>query len=66
MEKPVAGSLCLMLKFSWEMLFNESGDREVFKADRSKLFANCTHNHTLMLDIFHSYMSVMCTYHCRG
>ena len=40
MEKPVAGSLCLMFKFSWEILFNESGDREVFKADRSKLFAN--------------------------
>ena len=24
-----------MLKFSWEMLFFESGDTEVFKADRS-------------------------------
>ena len=42
MEKPVAGSLImlLMFKFSWEMLFFESGDTEVFKADRNKLFAS--------------------------
>ena len=49
--------------------FFESGDTEVFKADRSKLFANHKRkidNHTLMLDMLHSYMSVVCTYHCRG
>ena len=58
-----------MLKFSWEMLFFESGDTEVFKADRSKLFASNKRqidNHTLMLDMLRSYMSVVCTYHCRG
>ena len=51
------------------MLFFESGDTEVFKADRSKLFASNKRqidNHTLMLDMLHSYMSVVCTYHCRG
>ena len=51
------------------MLFFESGDTEVFKVDRSKLFASNKRqidNHTLMLDILHSYMSVVCTYHCRG
>ena len=61
--------MSLMLKFSWEMLFFESGDTEVFKADRSKLFASNKRqidNHTLMLDILHSYMSVVCTFHCRG
>ena len=60
MEKPVAGSLCLlMLKFSWEMLFFESGDTEVLKADRNKLFASNKRqidNHTLMLDMLHTYM----------
>ena len=29
-----------ILKFSWEMFFFESGDTEVFKADRNKLFAS--------------------------
>ena len=61
--------MSLMLKFSWEMLFFESGDTEVFKADRSKLFASNERqidNHTLMLDMLHSNMSVVCTYHCRG
>ena len=51
------------------MLSFESGDTEVFKADRSKLFASNKRqidNHTLMLDMLHSYMSVVCTYHCRG
>ena len=50
------------------MFFFESGDTEVFKADRSKLFASNKRqidNHTLMLDILPSYMSVVCTYHCR-
>ena len=59
----------LMLKFSWEMLFFKSGDTEVVKADRNKLFASTKRqmdNHTLMLHILHSYMSVVCTYHCRG
>ena len=51
------------------MLFFESGDTEVFKADRNKLFASNKRqidNHILMLDMLHSYMSVVCTYHCRG
>ena len=51
------------------MFFFESGDTEVFKADRSKLFASNKRkidNLTLMLDILPSYMSVVCTYHCRG
>ena len=39
MEKPVAGSLSVMFKCSWEMLFFESNDKEIFKADRNKLFA---------------------------
>ena len=49
--------MSLMLKFSWEMLFFESGDTEVFKAGRSKLFAGNKRqidNHTLMLDMLHS------------
>ena len=61
--------MSLMRKFSWEMLFFESGDTEVFKGDRSKLFASNKRqidNRTLMLDMLHSYMSVVCTYHCRG
>ena len=38
------------------MLFIESEDAEVFKADRNKLFASNekqTDNHTLMLDMLH-------------
>ena len=51
------------------MLFFESKDTEVFEASRNKLFARNekqTDNHTLMLDMLHSNMSVVCTYHCRG
>ena len=51
------------------MLFFKSKDTEVFKADRNKLFASNekqTDNHTLMLDMLHSNMSVVCTYHYRG
>ena len=58
-----------MFKCSWEMLFFESKDTEVFEASRYKLFARNekqTDNHTLMLDMLHSNMSVVCTYHCRG
>ena len=58
-----------MFKCSWKMLFLESKDTEVFKADINKLFASNekqTDNHTLMLDMLHSNMSVVCTYHCRG
>ena len=69
MEKPVAGNISLILKFSWEMLHFESGNTEFFKADRNKLVASNEKkidNHTLMLDILHSYMSVVCTYHWRG
>ena len=61
--------MSLMFKCSWEMLFFESEDTEVFKAGRNKLFARNekqTDNHTLMLDMLHSNMSVVCTYHCRG
>ena len=61
--------MSLMHKFSWEMLLFESGDTGVFKAVRNKLFASNKRqidNHTLMLDMLHSYMSVVCTYHCRG
>ena len=62
--------MSLMFKCSWEMLFSFLiEDREVFKADRNKLFASNekqTDNHTLMLDMLHSNMSVVCTYHCRG
>ena len=38
----------------------------IFKFSRNKLFAsNKKHigNHTLMFDMFYSYMSVVCTYH---
>ena len=51
------------------MVFFESKDTEVFEAGRNKLFARNekqTDNHTLMLDMLHSNMSVVCTYHCRG
>ena len=53
------------------MLFFERvvTDFEAFKAGRNKLFAsNETQidNYTLILDMLHSYMSVVCTYHCRG
>ena len=61
--------MSLMIKFSWEILFVESGDTEVFKAGRSKLFASNKRqidNNTLMLDMLHPYMLVVCTYHYRG
>ena len=51
------------------MLFFKSGDTEVFKAVRNKLFASDKkqiNSHTLMLDMLHSYMLVGCTYYCRG
>ena len=54
----------LMFKFSWEMLLIERGDTEPFKAARNKLFASNgkqIDNHTLILDMLHSYMSVVCT-----
>ena len=41
----------------------------VFKATKNKLFASNEKqidNCTLMLDMAHSYMSVVYTYHCRG
>ena len=61
--------MSLMFKCSWEMLFFESKDTEVFKADRNKLFASNEKqidNHTLILNMVHSNMSVVYTYHCRG
>ena len=51
------------------MLFFESKDTEVFEASRNKLFARNekqTDNHTLMLDMLHSNMSVVLTYPCEG
>ena len=54
----------VMVKCSWEMLFFESEDTEVLKADRNKLFASNEEqidNHTLLLDMLHSNMSVVCT-----
>ena len=51
------------------MLFFESKDTEVFKADRNKLFTRNekqTENYTLLLDMLYSNMSVVCTYYCRG
>ena len=53
------------------MLFFERGDTEVFKAARNKLFARNEKqidNNTLVLDMLHTYMSVVYTYryHCRG
>ena len=41
------------------MLWFESGDTEVFKADINNLFASNEKqidNHTLMLEMFHSYI----------
>ena len=57
-----------LFKFSWGMLLFESRDTGVLKDDRNKLFAGNEKqidNHTLMLDMLHSYMSVMCTYHYK-
>ena len=48
------------------MLFFESRDTEVFKAARNNLFASNEKqidDQNLMLDMLHSYMSVV--YHCR-
>ena len=59
----------VMFTCSWEMLFFESKDIEVFKADRNKLFASNekqNDTHTLMLVMLHLNMSVLCTYHCVG
>ena len=63
--------MSLMFKCSWEMLFFESKDTEVFEAGRNKLFARNekqTDNHTLHYNAWHAHsnMSVVCTYHCRG
>ena len=47
------------------MLFFKSEDTEVFKADIHKLFVSNekqTDNRTLVLDMLHSNMSVVCTY----
>ena len=55
--------MSLMIKCFWEMLFFKSEDTEVFKADINKLFASNekqTDNHTLVLDMLHSNMSVVC------
>ena len=53
------------LTCSWEMLFSESKDTDVFKADSNKLFASNEKqidSHTLMLVMLHSNRSVLCTY----
>ena len=52
--------MSLMFKFSWEILSFESGDTEVFKSARNKLFVSNKKqidNHTLMLDMLHSHVS---------
>ena len=59
--------MSLMFKFSQEMLFFESRDAGVFKDNRNKLFASNEKqidNHTLMLYMLYSYMSVVCTERC--
>ena len=51
------------------MLFFERGDTEVFKAARNKLFASNEKqidNHTLVLDMLPTYLSVVHTYHWRS
>ena len=61
--------MSLMFKFSREILLFESGDTEVFKAATNKLFVSNgkqIDSHILMLDMLHSYMSVVYTYHRRG
>ena len=61
--------MSLMFKFSWELLFLESRNTEILNAAGNKLFvSNEKHidNHTIMLDMLYSYMSVVYTYHCRG
>ena len=61
--------MSVMFKCLWEMLFFESKDTEVFKADRNKLFASNEEqidNHTFILNMLHSNISVVYTYHCRG
>ena len=42
MEIPVAGifNMPSTFQFSWEMLFFERGNTEIFKAARNKLFAS--------------------------
>ena len=55
--------------FMGNAFFLFSEDTEVFKADRNKLFASNekqTDNHTLMLDMLRSNMSVVCSFYCRG
>ena len=62
-------NMSLMFKFSQERLSFERGDTEVFKAARNKLFASNEKqidNHTLVLDMLHTYMSVVYTYHWRS
>ena len=51
------------------MLFFKRGDTDAFNVARNKLFASNEKqidNHTLILDMLYSNMSVVCTYHCRG
>ena len=48
------------------MLLFESGDTGVFKDNRNKLFTSNSKqndNHTFILDMLYSPMSVVCTYH---
>ena len=61
--------MSLMFKFSRKGFSLKVRIQEIFKDDRNKLFASNEKqidNHTLMLDILHTYISVVCTYHCRG
>ena len=58
--------MSLMLKFSWKTPFSESGDTDVFKTNRNKLLVSNIDIDTLILDMLHSYMSVVYNYHFRG
>ena len=55
--------MSLMFKFSWEMLFLESRDTEILNAAGNKLFISNEKkhidNHTIILDMLYSYMSVV-------
>ena len=70
MKKFFTGSLCLeCVNFHKKYFSLKGGIQKFFKADRNKLFASNEKqidNHTSMLDMLHSYMSVLCVYHCIG
>ena len=42
------------------------GNAFLWKWEYRQIIKRQIDNHTLVLDMLHSYMSVVCTYHCRG